>query len=110
VAGFGFPAATGTFALNITCVVPPLGDGGDAPVEAGLPVHTNAGTAERLGTDVTLETGNVTPAWFGDLGDDGIVSVSDLFPGSTTATIVVLAANPTGRRRTSAASGSIART
>ncbi|MGH7150333.1 MAG: GEVED domain-containing protein, partial [Planctomycetota bacterium] len=84
----------GTFFLNITCggVV----DFGDAPLAtAGLVSQTNSGSDERLGAAVTTE-GSAPPAWFGDAGDDGIVSATDLYPLSFTATIVVSAVNPSG--------------
>ncbi|HKB14998.1 MAG TPA: GEVED domain-containing protein, partial [Planctomycetota bacterium] len=60
---------------------------------AGLVSQANSGSDERLGATVTTE-GTVPSAWFGDGGDDGIVSATDLYPTSLTATIVVSAANP----------------
>ncbi len=91
----GFSGATGTFAFNIACSPPsPTTDYSDAPAGAGIAVHTSATASERLGTGVTGEPGPITAAWFGDSFDDGIVSVGNLFPGSTSASIVVSAVNP----------------
>ncbi|MCI0589871.1 MAG: hypothetical protein L0323_23905, partial [Planctomycetes bacterium] len=86
----GFSALdTGTFEITVSCAVPPPSttDFGDAP--ANVAAHTSATLSERLGTTVTGEAATSTPSWYGDGGDDGIVSVADLFPGSATATIVV---------------------
>jgi hypothetical protein len=91
----GFLGATGTFGVNVSCL-PLIDDFGDAPAGAGVARHTGATASERLGTAVTAEAGTATPSWYGDGGDDGIVSVSSLFPGSTSATIVVHATNPGG--------------
>ncbi len=94
LAGFGAPAPTGSGLLCVTETLP-LDDFGDASGSTAAR-HTNAIVSERLGTTVTAEAGTVTPSWYGDVGDDGIASVSNLFPGSTTATIVVDATNPNG--------------
>ncbi len=84
----------GTFMLTVTCGG--TVDFGDAPAAtAGLVSQANSGLDERLGATVTTE-GTVPPAWFGDGGDDGIVSAVDLYPTSFTATIVVSAENPSG--------------
>jgi GEVED domain-containing protein len=84
----------GTFMLTVTCGG--TVDFGDAPAAtAGLVSHANSGSDERLGAAVTTE-GSPLPAWFGDGGDDGIVSAIDLFPTSLNATIVVSASNPSG--------------
>ncbi|HET6203005.1 MAG TPA: GEVED domain-containing protein [Planctomycetota bacterium] len=90
-------ASSGTFNLTIACApdAAALDDYGDAPVGTPVARHTNAGQ-ERLGTGVSTEGGPRTPAWFGDAFDDGLISVSNLFPTSTTAQIVVRAVNPAG--------------
>ncbi|MCI0589685.1 MAG: GEVED domain-containing protein [Planctomycetes bacterium] len=88
----GFNGFTGPFSINVTCL-PQVDDYGDASGTTTAR-HTNATAGERLGTIVTGETATVAPAWYGDAGDDGIVSVSNLFPGSPNATIVVGATNP----------------
>ncbi|MCI0586113.1 MAG: GEVED domain-containing protein [Planctomycetes bacterium] len=94
VAGVG-ATAQGTFSLTVGCL-PDLGapdDFGDAP--GGFVARHTGPLAERLGATVTAEAATRTPAWFGDAGDDGIVSSSNLFPGSATAQIVVSAVSPT---------------
>ncbi|MGH7151729.1 MAG: GEVED domain-containing protein, partial [Planctomycetota bacterium] len=94
----GFAATdTGAFEITVSCFVPTT-DFGDAS-GATLAAHTSATVSEHLGTSVTGDFGTVTPSWYGDVGDDGIVSVSNLFPTSATAQIVVYAENtavPTG--------------
>ncbi|MCI0589884.1 MAG: GEVED domain-containing protein [Planctomycetes bacterium] len=92
VGGFDATAA-GTFSILVACA-PSTTDYGDAPPPAGLAAHTSATLSERLGAISTGDAGTVSPAWYGDAGDDGIVSVSGLFPGSSGATIVVRATNP----------------
>ncbi len=91
------PTAAGTFNLTISCGADAgaIDDYGDAPVGTPLARHTNAGQ-ERLGTGVSADGGPRTPAWFGDDLDDGLVSVSGLFPTSVTAQVVVRAENPVG--------------
>ncbi len=85
--------ATGTYNVVVTCAGVSTTDFGDAAF-GNLAAHTSATVSERLGTAVSGELSTRHPAWFGDDGDDGIVSVTDLFPGSATATIVVSAVNP----------------
>ncbi len=85
----------GTSSILVTCA-PSTTDFGDAPAAGGIAAHTSATLSERLGSASTGDAGTVTPSWYGDAGDDGIVSVSSLFPGSTSATIVVNATNPNG--------------
>ncbi len=91
------PTASGTFNLTITCApdAAAVDDFGDAPGGAPLAQHTNAGQ-ERLGTGVSAEANPRTPAWFGDSFDDGLVSVSNLFPSGVNAQVVVRAETPAG--------------
>ncbi|HET6202270.1 MAG TPA: hypothetical protein VFI25_05645, partial [Planctomycetota bacterium] len=91
----GFSATdVGAFQITVSCTVP-TDDFGDASGST-LARHTSATVSEHLGTSVTAEAATVTPSWYGDAGDDGILSVSSLFPGSTSATIVVHAENLNG--------------
>ncbi len=87
------PVATGTFSIFASCTAVVVDDFGDA---SGLNFarHTNAVAGQRLGTAVTGDAVTPTPAWYGDAGDDGIVSVANLSPGTTTGQVVVSATNP----------------
>src|SRR5262245_52876584 len=98
LAGFGTPGAQGTGSIFLSEAVapPPTTDFGDAPTGAGIAAHTSETSSGRLGTVVTGDLATVTPSWYGDAGDDCIVSKSALFPGSVGATIVVNATNPSG--------------
>lgn len=93
VGSFSTPGTTGSFAIVVTCTGTLVDDWGDA---SGVTFarHLNALAGERLGATVTAEAFPSTPAWYGDAGDDGIVSVSNLFPTSTSGQIVVSARNP----------------
>ena len=93
--GTSAAGVSGDFAVLASCQVP-ADDFGDAPAQVGIARHTNAGLGARLGTLVSLEATTVLPSWVGDAGDDGILAVSNLFPGSASATIVVRATNPAG--------------
>ncbi|HET6204308.1 MAG TPA: GEVED domain-containing protein [Planctomycetota bacterium] len=86
--------AQGTFTLTLSCAADAAAtdDFGDAP--GGFVARHTGPLAERLGATVTADAATRTPAWFGDSGDDGVVSVSSLFPGSTSAQIVVSAVSP----------------
>lgn len=86
------PAAMGPSSPSVP---PPAStdDYGDAPA-ATLAGHLFVVPAEVLGTAVTSEAGTVVPSWYGDAGDDGVVAVAALFPGSAAAVIVVTASAP----------------
>ncbi len=95
VGSFNPPGTTGTFSIFASCSAVVVDDFGDA---SGLSLarHTNAVGGARLGSAVSADVVTPTPAWYGDAGDDGILSTANVFPGTTTGQLVITATNPNG--------------